>query len=83
MIQESNVPQCSLRTATMENRMEILKKLEITLPHGPAIPRDILWAYALRKLQFKKAYVLQCSLHHWFQQPGRGSNLDVHQQMNG
>ena len=41
------------------------------------------WAYTLRKPKLKKTHVSQCSLQHNLQQPGHGSNLGVHQQMNG
>ena len=41
------------------------------------------WTYTLRKPQFKKIPVPQCSLQHYLQQPGHGGNLDVSQQMNG
>ena len=41
------------------------------------------WAYTLRKPELKETRVPQCSLQHCLQQPGHGSNLDVHQQMNG
>ena len=35
------------------------------------------WAYTLRKPQFSKAYVPQCSLQHYLPQPRHGNNLDV------
>ena len=40
------------------------------------------WAYALRKSQLKKTPVPQCLSQHYLQQPGHGSNLDVHRQIN-
>ena len=40
------------------------------------------WTYTLRRQQFKRAYVPQCSLQHYLQEPGRGSNLIVLQQMS-
>ena len=43
-------------TATMENSVEIPKKLEIELPY------DL--AYALRKPELKETHVPQCSLQH-------------------
>ena len=36
------------------------------------------WAYTLRKPQFKKTHVPQCSMQHYLQEPGHESNLDVH-----
>ena len=62
-----------------------LKKLEIELPYDPAVPllgihieetrieRDTCTPMFIAAL-----FILQFSL-----QPGHGSNLDVHQQMNG
>ena len=40
-------------------------------------------AYICGKPQFKKIHVPQCSLEHYLQSPGHGSNLNVHQQRNG
>ena len=40
-------------------------------------------AYTLRKPILKETHVSQCSLQHYLQQLEHGSNLDVHQQMNG
>ena len=45
-------------TATMENSVEILfkkKKVEIELPHDPAIP---CWAYTSRIAELKETHVL-------------------------
>ena len=41
------------------------------------------WAYTPRKPKLKETRVPQRSLQHYLQQPGHGSNLDVHWQMNG
>ena len=41
------------------------------------------WAYTPRKPEWKETRVPQGSLQHCLQQPGHGSNLDVHRQMNG
>ena len=38
------------------------------------IPQSHYWAYTLRKPQFKKTHLPQCSLQHYLQQPGHGSN---------
>ena len=35
------------------------------------------WAYTLTRSEFKKTYVPQCSLQHYLQYPGHGSNLNV------
>ena len=41
------------------------------------------WAHTPRKPELKETCVPQCSSQHCLQQQGHGSNLDVHQQMNG
>ena len=38
------------------------------------------WAYTPEKPKFKMIHTPQCSLQHYLQQPGHGSNLNVHQQ---
>ena len=58
-----------------------LKKLVIKPPYDPAIPP--LGIYTLRKPKLRKTHVPQCSLQHYLQQLGHGSNLDVHWQTNG
>ena len=47
------------------------------------IQQSHCWAYTLRKPELKDTHAPQCSLQHYLQQPGHGSNLDVHQEMNG
>ena len=39
------------------------------------------WTYILRKPKFGKTHVPKYKSQHYLQQPGHGSNLDVHQQM--
>ena len=58
----------------------VLKKLKIELPYDPAIP--LLGIYP-EKTIIQNSHVPQCSLQLYLQQPGHGSNLSVHQQMNG
>ena len=41
------------------------------------------WAYTPRKPELKETHEPQCSLQHCLQYLGHGSNLDIHQQMNG
>ena len=41
------------------------------------------WAYTLRKPELKETHVPQCSLKHYLQELGCGSNLEVHLQTNG
>ena len=57
-----------------------LKKLELELPYDPAIP--LLGTYP-EKTTTEKEHVPQRSELHYLQYLGLGSNLDVHQQMNG
>ena len=55
-----------------------LKKLKMDLPCDPAIP---LLGIDLEKTVIqKKKSAAQCPLHHYLQQPGHGSNMNVHQQ---
>ena len=41
------------------------------------------WMYTLRKPELKETHVPQCSLQHYLQHLGHGSNLNIHQQVNG
>ena len=56
------------------------KKLGIEQPCDPAIP---LLGITSRKPELKEKHIPQNSLQHYLQYLGHGSNLDVHQQMNG
>ena len=67
--------ECKLVQPLWRTVQRFLKKLEIELHYDPA--------YALRKPELKETRVPQCSQQHCLLQPGHGSNLDVHQQMNG
>ena len=68
--------ECKLVQPLWRTVWIFLKKLEIELLYDPAIP-------LLRKQELKESHVPQCSLQHCLQQLGHGSNLDVHQQING
>ena len=59
---------------------KFLKKLEIELPYDPAIPLLDIHPEETRN---ERDMCTQVSLQHYLQQLGHGSNLDVHQQMNG
>ena len=72
--------ECKLVQPLWTTVWRVLKKLEIVLPYDPAIP---LLAYTLRKPELKETHVSQCSSQHCLKQPGHGSNLEDHQQMNG
>ena len=58
-----------------------LKKLKIEPSYDPAIP--LLGIYLEKTINSKRYMHSQCSLQHYLQQPGHGSNLNVHQQRNG
>ena len=72
--------ECKLNSHYGEQYGEALKNQEYNYHMSQ---QSHYWAYTLRKPQFKKTHVPQCSLQHYLQQPGHGSNLDAHQQMNG
>ena len=57
----------------------LLKKLKIKLSYDPAIP--LLGIYPEKTVIQKDA--LQCSKQYYLQQPGYGSKLNAHGQMNG
>ena len=64
----------------MENRMmTALKTRNKKLPYDQPSHH---WAYT-EKTIIEKSHVPLCSLQHYLQEPGHGSNLDVCQQMNG
>ena len=54
-----------------------LKKLKTELPYDPIIP---LPGTHWEKTIIQKMHAAQRSLQHGLQQPGHGSNLNVHQQ---
>ena len=55
----------------------VLKTLRIELPLDPAIP---LLSIYLEKTIVQKDTAPQCSLKHYLQYPGHGSNLNVHRE---
>ena len=59
------------------------RSLKIQKQNYHSTQQSHYWAYTLRQPKFKKGYVPQCSLQYYLKQPGHGSNLSVHQQMNG
>ena len=67
-------------TATMENSVEILKKLEIELPYDPAIP---LLHIHTEETRIERDTCTPMFIAALFIIAGHGNNLDVHQQMNG
>ena len=72
--------ECKLIQPLWKTVWRLLKKLGIKPPYDPAIPP--LGIY-LKKLKLKKTHVPQYSLQHYSQWLGHGSNLDIHQQVNG
>ena len=67
-------------TATMENSVELPRKLEIELPYDPAIPLLVIHTEETRLERDTCTSMFIAAL---FMQPGHGSNLDAHQQTNG
>ena len=71
--------ECKLVQPLRRTVWNFLKKLEIC----HQTQKSHCWAYTPRKPESKETRVPQCSSQHCLQQPGHGSNLDVHCQMNG
>ena len=71
--------ECKLVQPLLRTVWGFLKKLETELPYDPAIP---LLGIHTEETRIEKTHVPQCSSQHCLQQPGHGSNLDVHWQMN-
>ena len=69
--------ECKLIQPLWKTVWRFLKKLKIELPYDPAIP--LLGIY-LEKTIIQKDTCTQCSLQHYLQQPGHGSNLNVYPQ---
>ena len=68
-------------TATMDSSVEIpLKKLEIELPYDPAIP---LLGIHTEETRIERDTCTPNVHRSTVYNPGHGSNLDVHQQING
>ena len=72
--------ECKLIQPLWKTVWRFLKKLGTKRPYDPAIP--LLGIYP-EKTKLKKTHVSHCLLQHYLQQLEQGSNLDVHQQMNG
>ena len=66
-------------TATMENSVDIPKKLEIELPYDPAIP---LLGIHIKETRIERDTCTPTFITALFT-IGHGSNLDVHLQVNG
>ena len=64
----------------MENSVRFLKKLGINLPCDPAVP--LLGMYP-EETKIEKGTCTPMFTAVLFTKLGHGSNLDVHQQMNG
>ena len=54
-----------------------------TKKRTPIWPRHLTTGHILRENHNSKIYAPQCSHQHCLQQPGHGSNLNVHEQRNG
>ena len=71
--------ECKLMTTTMENSLEVPQKSK-TRTYDPAIP---LLGICLEKTIIQKDTCIPTFTEVLLQQPGHGSNLNVHQQRNG
>ena len=69
--------QCKLIQPLWRTVWRVLKKRTTELPYDPA--RPLLGIYPEKTIIQNDAP--QCSLQHYFQQPGHGSHLNVQQQM--
>ena len=69
-------------TATVENQCGDSLKTENRTAVQPSNPTAGL-IHQKKKKELKETRVPQCSSQHCLQYLGHGSNLDVHQQMNG
>ena len=72
--------ECKLTQTLCRTVWKFLKKLKIELPYDPSIP--LLGIYP-EKTIIQNSHEPQCSLQLYLQYPGHGSNLSVHQHMNG
>ena len=63
--------ECKLTQPLWKTVWRVLKKLGIKPTYDPTIP---VQAYTLRKPKLKKKHVPQCSLQHYLQWLGSGSN---------
>ena len=72
--------ECKLTQTLCRTVWKFLKKLKIELTYDPSIP--LLGIYP-EKTIIQNSHEPQCSLQLYLQYPGHGSNLSVHQHMNG
>ena len=72
--------ECKLIQPLLKMVWRFLKKVGIKPQYDPAIP--LLGIYS-EEPKLKKTHVSHCSLQHYLKKIEHGSNLDVHQQMNG
>ena len=72
--------ECKLIQSLRKTVWRFLKRLGIKPPYDLEIP--LLGIYP-EETKLKKTHASHFSLQHYLQQLGHGSNLDVHQQMNG
>ena len=74
--------ECKLLQSLWRTVCRFLKKMEIELPYDPAIPLLDVHAEETR-IERDMFIPINMSPQHCLQQPGHGSNLDVHWQTNG
>ena len=73
--------ECKLIQPLWRTVWSFLKKLTVELPYDSAIP--LLGIYPEKTIIHNSSHVSQRSLQLCLQQPGHGSNVSVHRQMNG
>ena len=61
-------------TALWKTVWRVFKKIKAELPCDPATPLPGIYT---KKKPFEKIHASQCSLQHYLQQPGHGSNLKM------
>ena len=74
--------ECKLVQPLWRTVWRFLKKLEIELPYDPAIPTKKLDTHT-KKTGIERDAYNSVFIEALFIKLGHGSNLDVHQQMNG
>ena len=74
--------ECKLVQPLWRTVWRFLKKLQIELPYDPAIPLLGIHTEETR-IERDMCTPMFISVQHCLEQPGHGSNLDVHWQMNG
>ena len=67
----------NIGTATMKNSMQVVQKIKNRTMMRPSIPTSCYLSEEIQNTNLKKKNVSLCSLWHYLQWPGYGSNLSV------